>query len=114
MPKLYFRTLERSQTSTQGLMWAKYQYRMSSGRSQDNQLIRNIKKMTIKELELIRDLGVAQSQQTIEKNVMKANKEVLSKMVDETRIEPSFTDTDIREYLKKVIEEVRRSEVSSK
>jgi hypothetical protein len=54
--------------------------------SQDSQLIRNIKKMTMKELELIRDLGLAQSQQTVEKNVMKANKEVLSKLVEEKQI----------------------------
>jgi hypothetical protein len=54
--------------------------------SQDSQLIRNIKKMTMKEPELIRDLGLAQSQQTVEKNVMKANKEVLSKLVEEKQI----------------------------
>jgi hypothetical protein len=81
--------------------------------SQDNQLIRNIRRMTMKELELIRDLGLAQSQQTVEKNVLKANKEVLEKMLDETRIEPSFTDDDIKEYLMKVIQEVRKSERST-
>jgi hypothetical protein len=78
--------------------------------SQDSQLIRNIKKMTMKELELIRDLGLAQSQQTVEKNVMKANKEVLSKIVEEKQIESSFTDADIKEYLTEVIKEVRRRE----
>lgn len=80
--------------------------------SQDNQLIRNIRRMTMKELDLIRDLGLAQSQQTVEKNVLKANKEVLDKMLDETRIEPSFTDEDVQDYLMKVIQEVRKSEGS--
>ena len=82
--------------------------------SQDTQLIRNIKKMTMKELELIRDLGLAQSQQTVEKNVMKANKEILSKIVEEKQIEPSFNDADIKEYLPEVIKEVRRREGPSK
>jgi hypothetical protein len=59
-------------------------------------------------LELIR--GFVQSQQTVEKNVMKANKEVLSKIVEEKQIESSFTDTDIKEYLTEVIKEVRKRE----
>ncbi len=79
--------------------------------SEDSKLRQSIRDFAMKESRLLDSIGTAQMEQEIEKRVIaltKRNQEILS---EETGIESSLTEEDIKEYLGQVINEVSKDRV---
>jgi MFS family permease len=77
--------------------------------SEDSRLRRAIRKFAMTESKVLDSIGLAQMEQEVQKKVLSLAKEQEEKMVEETGIEMSLDEDDIKEYLQKVINEVKRS-----
>jgi hypothetical protein len=77
--------------------------------SEDSRLRRAIRKFAMTELKVLDSIGLAQMEQEVQKKVLSLAKEQEEKMVEETGIEMSLDEDDMKEYLQKVINEVKRS-----
>jgi hypothetical protein len=64
-------------------------------------------------LELVDNIGTAQMEQEIEKRVLKVAREQQDVLTDQSGIESSLTEEDMKEYLEQVIEEVKKQRPSS-
>jgi hypothetical protein len=64
-------------------------------------------------LELVDNIGTAQMEQEIEKRVLKVAREQQDVLTDQSGIECSLTEEDMKEYLEQVIEEVKKQRPSS-
>ena len=80
-------------------------YRSAIAVSEDVELRRFIKNTANRELDLLGDMGTAQMYQQLENNVMEASKSNAFKLSQQTGIEPSLTDEEIKYYLKQVVME---------
>ena len=80
-------------------------YRSAIAVSEDVELRRFIKNTANRELDLLGDMGPAQMYQQLENNVMEASKSNAFKLSQQTGIEPSLTDEEIKYYLKQVVME---------
>lgn len=79
--------------------------------SEDSKLRQSIRTLAIKESKLLDSIGTAHMEQEIIKQVIKMTKQNQFKMVEESGIQPSLTEEDMKVYLEKVIEEVRKKHV---
>jgi hypothetical protein len=80
----------------------------------DTNLRKLIHRLALKQTKWLDSIGAAQMQQdyvTRVVKVVKKNKDVLK---DETRIESSLTDDDVKDYLKEVIKEIELNKKTSK
>jgi hypothetical protein len=59
-------------------------------------------------LELVDNIGTAQMEQEIEKRVLKVAREQQDVLTDQSGIESSLTEEDMKEYLQQVIGEVKK------
>jgi hypothetical protein len=73
--------------------------------SQDSNLRRSIKKSAAKEAEFIRRIGEAHMEQEIKKKVIEVAKADSNRDREQTGIEPSLTDDELKQYLDRVIKE---------
>lgn len=80
-------------------------YRSAIAVSEDVELRRFIKNTANRELDLLDDMGTAQMYQQLEDNIMEASKSNAFKLSQQTGIEPSLTDEEIKYYLKQVVME---------
>jgi hypothetical protein len=78
--------------------------------SQDSSLRTSIRASL---LELVDNIGTAQMEQEIEKRVLKVAREQQDVLTDQSGIESSLTEEDMKEYLEQVIEEVKKQRPSS-
>jgi hypothetical protein len=76
--------------------------------AEDVTLRKSIKNSAIKELKLLDSIGTAQMTQEIENKVMKTTKANAELLAEQSGIEPSLTQDEIKEYVEKVIEEVKK------
>ncbi|HEY7080237.1 MAG TPA: hypothetical protein VH500_11080 [Nitrososphaeraceae archaeon] len=67
----------------------------------------SVRKSMVKQSNLLESIGTAQMEEQIEKSVMSLTKEKEKLISQQGQIEPSLTDTEIRQYLREVIEEVK-------
>jgi hypothetical protein len=77
--------------------------------SEDSKLRRSIRNFAINESKLLGDIGMAQMEQDIQKKIITFTKQNKEKMTEETGIQSSLTEEDMKEYLEKVIREVNAS-----
>jgi hypothetical protein len=77
--------------------------------SQDITLRKSIRKYVIEESRLLDTIATAQMEQEIQDRVVKVAEENLAKMKEETGVEASLEEDDMRVYLQQVIEEVKKS-----
>jgi hypothetical protein len=77
--------------------------------SEDSKLRRSIRNFAINESKLLGDIGMAQMEQDIQKKIIAFTKQNKEKMTEETGIQSSLTEEDMKEYLEKVIREVNAS-----
>lgn len=75
--------------------------------SEDSTLRQTIRSIATKEPRLLDSIGTAQMEQEIQAKVITAIKRNHEKMIEETGVESSLTDEDMKEYLKQVIREVK-------
>jgi hypothetical protein len=81
--------------------------------SQDSSLRRSIRKYAITESKLLDSIGSAQMEQEIQRRVValtKKNEEVLT---NETGVESSLNEDEVRQYLHEVLREVRKGKVQN-
>jgi hypothetical protein len=75
--------------------------------SQDEKLRRSIRKFVMKESNLLDSIGTAQMEKDIEKTVLKIAKEEQEVLTEQTGVEPSLAEDELREYLEDVLLEVK-------
>jgi hypothetical protein len=77
--------------------------------SHDIKLRQSIRNSAAKESELLDTIGTAQMEQELQKRVLKIVKEHSDSMVEETGVQPSLTEDDMKEYLEMVIKEIKHT-----
>jgi hypothetical protein len=75
--------------------------------SEDAKLRRSIKDETRKELKMVDSIGTAEMYVQMERKVLGVAKNIKSKMTEETGIQPSLSEEDMRLYVKDVVEEMK-------
>jgi hypothetical protein len=78
--------------------------------SQDSSLRTSIRASL---LELVNNIGTAQMEQEIEKRVLKVATEQQDVLTEQSGIESSLSEKDMKEYLEQVIKEVKKEGPSS-
>ena len=68
----------------------------------------------MKESKLLYSIGLAQMEQEIQKKVITFTKRIQDNMTEETGIQSSLTDEDMKEYLEQVIREVKKDRHADK
>jgi hypothetical protein len=76
--------------------------------SEDSILRRSIRKLVIKETELVDTFATAQMEQEIQTKVVETTKRLSRYMSQETGIESSLKEEDIEKYCKQVLAEIKR------
>jgi Tfp pilus assembly PilM family ATPase len=75
--------------------------------SQDVKLRQSIRKILVKESKLLDSIGTAEMQQEIQRRVMRITKKHQGSMEEETGVQSSLNEEDIKEYLDEVMQEIR-------
>jgi hypothetical protein len=76
--------------------------------SEDSMLRKSIRKLVIKETELVDTFATAQIKQEIQTKVVETTKRLSRYMSQETGIESSLKEEDIKNYCKQVLVEIKR------
>ena len=76
--------------------------------SQDIALRNSIRKSVNEQSKLLHGMGRAQMQQELESKVLTINKKVSDMMEEETGVEPSMTEEDIKEHIETVRKEINK------
>jgi hypothetical protein len=76
--------------------------------SEDSMLRKSIRKLVIKETELVDTFATAQMEQEIQTKVVETTKRLSRYMIQETGIESSLKEEDIKKYCKEVLAEIKR------
>ena len=76
--------------------------------SVDSKLRESIRQFAISEPKLLDSIGTAHMEQEIQRRVLVITKQNQDRMAEETGIQSSLTDEDVKEYLEQVIEEVKK------
>jgi hypothetical protein len=81
--------------------------------SHDSNLCQSIRNFAIKESRLLDSIGMAQMEQQIEKRVIEIAKRNQDRMTEESGIESSLTEDDMKQYLEQVIREVKMQKTTT-
>jgi hypothetical protein len=81
--------------------------------SHDIKLRQSIRKLAVKESKLLDSIGSAHMEQEIERRVISMTKENEDILANETGVEPSLSDREVKEYLREVLKEVKKGKVQS-
>jgi hypothetical protein len=76
--------------------------------SEDFELRKSIRRYAIEESRLLDSIGMAQMEREIEKRVLTLAKRNQDKMVEETGVQTSLSENDVKQYLEQVLQEVRK------
>jgi len=82
--------------------------------SEDSELRRSIRKLAIKESKLLDNIGIAHMEQEIQKRVLRLVKEQEETLVEQTGIQSSLDEYDMKLYLEQVINEVKKDHNNKK
>ena len=74
----------------------------------DSRLRKLIRKSVQEHLHLLDKIGTAEMQKDIENKVVYFSRHNTSDLIENTGIEPSLSDTDMKQYMKQVVDEVKR------
>jgi hypothetical protein len=73
-----------------------------------SKLRQSIRNFAIKESRLLDSIGTAHMELEIQRRVLTITKQNQTRMTEETGVQSSLTDDDVKEYLEQVIEEVKK------
>jgi len=76
--------------------------------SEDSKLRQSIREFTLSETRLLDSIGTAHMEQEIQKRVLALTRKNQRSLEEETGIQSSLTDDDVKDYLEQVIEEVKK------
>jgi hypothetical protein len=82
--------------------------------AEDSNLRRSIRSFAMKESRLLDSIAMAQMEEEIQKKVITFTKRNQDRMTEETGIQSSLTDEDMKEYLEQVIREVKKDRHAEK
>jgi hypothetical protein len=77
--------------------------------AEDSELRKSIRRYAIQESKILDSIGMAQ----IERNVLAFTKRNQYRMVEETGIHSSLSETDMKQYLEQVLQEIRKQKTDS-
>jgi hypothetical protein len=75
--------------------------------SQDANLRQSIRKSAIKETKFLENMGSAQMEQELQKRVLTIAKKNSDIMTEETGVQPSLSEDEMKQYLEEVIKEIK-------
>jgi hypothetical protein len=81
--------------------------------AEDSKLRQSIRKTALRESKLLDSIGTSQMEQEIQRRVVamtKANQDILE---NETGVEPSLSESEVKEYLQEVLKEVKKGKVQN-
>jgi hypothetical protein len=78
--------------------------------SQNAKLRQSIRKLVLNESKLLDSIGTAQMKQELEKRVLKITKEQEETLREQTGVQSSLNEDDLKQYLSQVIRELERTE----
>ena len=81
---------------------------------EDSKLRQSIRNYAMNEIRLLDNIGTAEMQREVEKRVIALTKQNQDKLVEDTGIQSSLTEEDMREYLEQVIREVKVQRAGNK
>lgn len=76
--------------------------------SEDSELRRSIRRFAIKELKLLDSIGWVHMEQEIQKRALRLANVQEETMIEQTGIESSLNEDDMKDYLNEVINEVKK------
>jgi hypothetical protein len=82
-------------------------YSSAMSLSQDAQLRRSLRKSAINQLKLLHTMGEAQMEHEIVKRVVRIAKKQSDNMIEETGVQPSLSENDMKKYLEEVLQEIK-------
>jgi hypothetical protein len=77
--------------------------------AEDSKLRQSIRNVVTKESSLLDSIGMAHIEQEIQKKVITVTKQTQYRMTEETGIQPSLTEDDMKEYMEQVVNEVKKA-----
>jgi hypothetical protein len=80
--------------------------------SQDVKLRQLIRRSAAQEVKFLESIGTAQMEQELQKRVLTIAKKNSDNMVEETGVQPSLTENDMKQYLKEVLVEIKATKKS--
>lgn len=81
--------------------------------SHDIKLRQSIRKLAVKESKLLDSIGSAQMEQQIQKRVVDMMRQNQDRLSNETGVESSLSEDEVKQYLHEVIEEVKKGKVKN-
>jgi hypothetical protein len=75
--------------------------------SQDSNLRQSIRKSAIEQTKFLQSIGTAQMEQELQKRVLTIAKKNSDIMAEETGVQPSLNEDDMKQYLEEVIKEIK-------
>ena len=81
--------------------------------SQDSSLRKSIRKYAFTESKLLDSIGSAQMEQQIQRRVIEMTRQNQNIFANETGVEPSLNDDEVKEYLHEVLKEVKKEKVQN-
>jgi hypothetical protein len=81
--------------------------------SEDSNLRKSIRNFAIKESKLLDSIGTAQMEQELQKRVLKITESLEATMIQETGVQSSLSEDDVKEYLHEVLQEVKKGKVQN-
>jgi hypothetical protein len=76
--------------------------------AQDSRLRKIVRKSVQEHLHLLDKIGTAEMQKDVENKVVYLTRSNASDLIEDTGVEPSLSDADLKQYMKQVIDEVKR------
>jgi hypothetical protein len=76
--------------------------------AQDSRLRNSVRKSVQEHLHLLDRIGTAEMQKEVENKVLYFSRRNTSDLIEDTGVEPSLSDADLKQYMKQVIDEVKR------
>ena len=80
--------------------------------SQDVKLRQLIRRSAVQEVKFLESIGTAQMEQELQKRVLTIAKKNSDNMVEETGVQPSLSENDMKQYLEEVLVEIKATKKS--
>ena len=84
-------------------------YSSATSVSQDANLRQSIRRSVTEQSRLLDSMGTAQMEQELQSRVLRVTKKLSDKMEEESGVEASLTEEDIKEHIEMVRNEIHRS-----
>jgi hypothetical protein len=79
--------------------------------AEDSKLRKTILKLAVGETKFLHSIGTAQMEDELQRRVMKTVKEQHEVLIQQTGVEPSLNDAELKQYLSEIIQEIKRSSI---